>query len=111
MSPFITLMLAIVSEVFATASLRGTEGFTKPLPSIMVIIGYSAAFYFLSITLKSIPVGTAYAIWAGLGTAATALIGVLVWRESFDLARFLGIALIIAGVVVLNLFSKGAHVA
>lgn len=111
MSPFITLMIAIVSEVIATASLRTTEGFTKPLPSVIVIIGYASAFYFLSLTLKSIPVGTAYAIWSGLGTAATVAIGVFIWRESFDLVRFLGIALIIAGVVVLNVFGGGTHTA
>lgn len=109
MSPFVTLLLAIASEVIGTTALRVSEGFTKPLPSLVVVVGYATTFYLLSLTLKSIPIGTAYAIWAGLGTAAMALVGVLVWREQFDLARAIGIALIIAGVVVLNAFSKGVH--
>ena len=70
--------------------------------------GYGAAFYLMSLSLKSIPLGTAYAIWSGVGTAATAAIGVLLWRESLDPLRLLGIGLIIGGVVVLNVFSRGA---
>ncbi len=103
MRPFVTLMLAIVSEIIATNSLKVSEGFTKPLPSIVVVVGYVAAFYLLSLTLRSIPISAAYAIWSGLGTAGTVLIGVLVWRETLDLPRLAGIILIIAGVLLLNM--------
>jgi multidrug transporter EmrE-like cation transporter len=108
-NPIITLTLAIISEVIATASLRASDGFSKPLYSVIVVVGYIVAFYCVSLTLKSIPLGTTYAIWAGLGTAITAVIGVLLFQESVSLTRILGIALIVAGVVVLNLFTEGAH--
>ena len=82
----------------------------RPGPSLLVAAGYSLAFYLMSLTLKAIPVSTAYAIWSGLGTAGMALVGVLVWREALDLPRLLGIALIIGGVVVLNVYSgAGGH--
>jgi small multidrug resistance pump len=106
--PFILLLGAIVSEVFATTSLKASAGFSKPLPSLIVIFGYGVAFYLMSQVLKTVPVGTAYAIWAGLGTAGTVLVGVLIYREAIDLPRVVGVALIILGVIVLNLFAKGA---
>jgi multidrug transporter EmrE-like cation transporter len=102
------LLAAIVSEVIATTSLKLSSGFSRPLPSILVVLGYGAAFYLMSLSLKYIPLGTAYAIWSGVGTAATVAIGALLWKESLDPARLLGIALIIAGVVVLNFLSKTA---
>lgn len=110
-NPVITLALTIIAEIIATTALKVSQGFSRPLPSIVVIIGYSIAFYLLSVTIKNMPLGTAYAIWAGLGTAGTVLIGVLVWNERLDLPRILGIALIIAGVIVLNLFAEGAKIA
>jgi small multidrug resistance pump len=102
------LLGAIVSEVIATTALKLADGFSKPLPSLVVVVGYGLAFYLLSLSLKQVPLGTAYAIWSGLGTAATVAIGVLVWKESLDLAGILGVGLIIAGVLVLNLLSKTA---
>ncbi|NTV65674.1 MAG: multidrug efflux SMR transporter [Oscillochloris sp.] len=96
------LLAAITSEVIATTSLKISAGFSKPLPSLIVVVGYGLSFYLLSLSLKQIPLGTAYAIWSGLGTAATAVIGVLLWKEVLDLPRLLGIGLIIAGVIVLN---------
>jgi small multidrug resistance pump len=107
-SPFLLLLGAIFSEVIATTSLKASDGFTKPLPSLLVIIGYGIAFYLMSLAIRTMPVGTAYAIWAGLGTALTVLVGVLIYRESLDLARVAGVALIVAGVIVLNIFAKGA---
>lgn len=111
MSPFVILLLAIIFEVIATSALKASEGFTKLLPSIIVVTGYATAFYLLSQALKSIPIGTTYAIWSGVGTAITVIIGVVLYREGIDLARMIGIGLIILGVLVLNLFaSTSAHV-
>ena len=102
------LGLAIASEVTATASLKASEGFTKLVPSIVVIAGYSAAFYFLSLTLEDIPIGVAYAVWSGVGVAAIALISVFYLDQKIDLAGVVGISLIVVGVIVLRLFSESA---
>ncbi|WP_342534368.1 multidrug efflux SMR transporter [Lysinibacillus sp. FSL K6-0057] len=101
------LMLAIIAEVFASSMLKRTEGFTRIGPSIGVVVGYGTAFYYLALTLKVIPIGTAYAIWAGLGTALTAIVGVVLYKERFNRKKVLGILCIIMGVVVLNL--AGGH--
>jgi len=103
---YLWLAGAIVSEVCATTSLKAAEGFTRPLPSAIVVVGYGAAFYCLSQTLKTIPLGIAYAIWSGVGTLLIALLGVVLYRQTLDRAAVAGIALIVAGVAVLNLFSK-----
>lgn len=102
------LALAILSEVIGTTSLKASEGFTKWGPSVLVVVGYAASFYLLSLSLRSLPLGFAYAIWSGLGTVGAVLMGWLVWREALSVGGFIGIALIIAGVVVLNIFSE-AH--
>jgi small multidrug resistance pump len=100
------LAVAIVSEVIATSALKAAEGFTRWLPSLLVVVGYTSAFYFLSLTLRFIPLGVAYAIWSGVGVALVSVVGWVVYRQSLDLATLIGIALIAAGVVVLNLFSR-----
>ncbi|MBK1679036.1 DMT family transporter [Rhodocyclus tenuis] len=100
------LAIAIVSEVIATSALNATQGFTRWLPSLIVVIGYAAAFYFLSLTLRAIPLGIAYAVWSGVGVALIALIGWAVYQQPLDLPAMIGIGLIVAGVAVLNLFSK-----
>tara|TARA_B100000614_G_C14279099_1_gene382711 strand:+ start:35 stop:367 length:333 start_codon:yes stop_codon:yes gene_type:complete len=105
MSNWIFLILAIFSEVIGTSFLKSTEGFTKFWPSVIVLVGYSAAFYFLSLTLDSIPLGVVYAIWSGVGIAAIAIISVLFLDQKLDSATYIGIGLIIAGVVVLRLYS------
>ena len=105
MSNWIFLILAIFSEVIGTSFLKSTEGFTKFWPSIIVLVGYTAAFYFLSLTLDSIPLGVVYAIWSGVGIAAIAIISVLFLDQKLDSATYIGIGLIIAGVVVLRLYS------
>lgn len=110
MNAFVLLLLAIVAEVVATSSLKATEGFTKPIPSLIVVVGYVLTFYLLSLSLKEIPLGMAYAIWAGLGTVGTVMVSVLIWREGINAAQIIGTILIVAGVVVLNFFSK-AHTA
>ncbi|ANZ32095.1 quaternary ammonium transporter [Parageobacillus thermoglucosidasius] len=89
--------------------LKVSNGFAKWLPSIAVIIGYSASFYFLSLSLQAIPLGTAYAIWSGVGTALTALVGVIIYKESFNLKKFFGLVLITGGVIALKLSSGGSH--
>ena len=103
---WIYLAIAIVSEVIATSALKSVEGFTRLVPSMLVVVGYASAFYFLSLTLRTIPLGVAYALWSGVGVVLVALVGWVVYHQSLDAAAFIGIALIIAGVVVLNLFSK-----
>lgn len=101
------LAVAIAAEVAGTTAMKYSEGFTRLWPSIITVVGYVLAFALLAQTLKTLSVGTAYAIWAGAGTAAVAAIGILWMGESAGLAKLAGIALIIAGVVVLNL--GGAH--
>ena len=108
MNGWVLLMLAIVSEVVGSTALKASQGFTKPLPSLVVVLGYGLAFYLLSLTLKTIPLNTAYAVWSGLGVALIALLGWLVLKEPMNGAIALGIGLIIVGVVVLNLASR-AH--
>ncbi len=99
-------MIAIVSEVIGSTALKASQGFSKLLPSLVVVLGYGLAFYFLSLSLKTIPLNIAYAIWSGLGTALIALLGWWVLKEPMNGAIALGILLIIAGVVVLNLASR-----
>jgi small multidrug resistance pump len=106
MKQWIFLGIAIVSEVIATSALKATEDFTRLWPSIIVVIGYATAFYFLTLTLRTIPIGIAYAIWSGVGVALIALVGWVLYKQTLDVPAFIGIALIVAGVVVLNVFSK-----
>lgn len=96
------LLLAILSEVFGTTMLKISEGFSILLPSMGVIAGYLASFFFLGISLKSIPLSSAYAIWSGLGTAFTAAIGVVLFHEEISLLKVLAMLFIIVGVVILN---------
>jgi len=100
------LAVAIVSEVVATSSLKATEEFTRWFPSLLVVVGYASAFYFLTLTLRTIPLGVTYAIWSGVGMALISLVGWIVYHQTLDVAGFVGISLIVAGVAVLNLFSK-----
>jgi small multidrug resistance pump len=110
MHAWIFLALAIVSEVIATSALKASDGFSRLGPSLVVVAGYAIAFYFLSLTLRTIPVGVAYAIWSGVGVALIALIGWLVFGQTLDAPAIIGLLLIVAGVVVLNAFSRtGTH--
>jgi multidrug transporter EmrE-like cation transporter len=99
---------AVLSEVTATTALKFSEGFTKLVPSLVVVVGYGLSFYLLSLSLKAIPLGTAYALWSGIGIVLTVIIGMFLWREQMDWARGIGITLIIVGIAVINLFSKTA---
>ena len=100
------LGLAIVAEVIATSALKASAGFSRPVASAVVVIGYGIAFYFLSLTLQSIPVGVTYAIWSGVGIVLITLVAWLLYGQVLDAAAIVGLGLIIAGVVVLNVFSK-----
>ncbi len=108
MQHWILLAIAIVSEVIATSYLKSAEGFTRLWPSLVVVVGYLLAFYLLSLTLKTIPVGIAYAIWSGVGIVLIALSGWLFLGQSLDIPAVIGLALIIAGVAVINIFSQSA---
>ena len=110
MKQWLFLGIAIVSEVVGTSALKASEGFTRLWPSLLVAVGYGISFYFLSLVLKTVPVGIAYAIWSGAGIALIVWIGWAFFGQSLDMPGILGLLLIIAGVLVLNLFSKsGAH--
>lgn len=106
MHPLVLLFFAIASEVAATTALKATEGFTRLLPSLVVLLGYGLSFYLLSLSLRHISLGIAYAIWSGLGTTGVVLMGVLIWRESINWMGVLGIGLIISGVMILNLLGR-----
>lgn len=108
MQKWLYLTVAIISEVVATSALKSAEGFTRLVPSCLVIVGYATAFYFLSLTLNSLPVGVAYAIWSGAGTAVVTLVAWAFMGQKLDAAAAIGILLIVAGVLVLNLYSKAA---
>jgi small multidrug resistance pump len=103
---YVYLGVAIVAEVIGTSALKASNGFTQLVPSLITIVTYAVAFYFLSLTLKTIPVGIAYAIWSGIGIVLIALIGLLWFRQPLDLAAVIGLGLIIAGVAVVNGFSR-----
>lgn len=102
MNAYLLLLFAIISEVVGSSLLKATDGFRKPLPTLGVVAGYGIAFYALSLTLLTLPLGLTYAVWSGLGTALTAMVGVIVYKEGFDSRKFAGIAMIIAGVILLN---------
>lgn len=103
---YLYLALAIIAEVIATGSLKATEEFTKPWPTFIMVAGYGLAFYFMTLALRTIPLGITYAVWSGLGIVLISVIGILFYDERLDLAATIGMGLIIAGVLVINLFSK-----
>lgn len=107
---YVYLLVAIAAEVVATSALKASDGFTRLGPSALVVVGYGIAFYFLSLTLRAIPVGVAYALWSGVGVALITVVGWLAFDQKLDTPALIGIGLIVAGVVVLNAFSEsGAH--
>jgi small multidrug resistance pump len=102
------LGIAIVGEVIATSFLRASQGFTQPVPTLVVVIGYGVTFYFFSLALQTIPVGVAYAIWSGVGIVLVSIIAFLIYRQTLDAPALIGMGLILAGVLVINLFSHAA---
>lgn len=100
------LAIAIIAEVIATSALKASDGFSRLWPSIVTAIGYSIAFWCLSLTLKVIPTGIVYAIWSGVGIVLISAVGWFWFKQSLDTPALIGLGLIIAGVLVINLFSK-----
>ena len=103
---YIQLAIAIVAEVIGTSALKASANFSNLLPSLLVVVGYGISFYFLANVVREIPVGIAYAIWSGAGIVLVALISIVLYRQIPDLAAWLGMALIITGIMVMNLFSN-----
>ena len=106
MNGYLLLMIAILAEVVATSALKASNGFSHPLASIVVVLGYALAFYCLAFVLRTIPVGVAYALWSGIGIALITSIGWVIFRQPLDAAALAGIGLIVAGVLVIQLFSR-----
>ncbi len=106
MKTLIILFFAILTEVIGTTSLKFSQGFTKPIPSVIVVIGYGLSFYLLAIALKSMPLGVAYAIWSGVGLVLTVIAGMILFHETLDWARMVGIVLIIIGIILINAVSN-----
>ena len=109
MTAFVYLLIAIVAEVVATSALKASEGFTRLGPLVVVVLGYGLAFWLLSLTLRTLPVGIAYATWSGLGMVLIAAVGWLMFGQKLDAWAVLGMALVVAGVLVMNLLSATAH--
>ncbi|WP_164815269.1 MULTISPECIES: DMT family transporter [Paenibacillus] len=107
MVAYLFLMISIASELIGTSMLKASQGFTKLAPSIITVAAFVCAFYFLSLSLKTIPLNAAYAIWSGLGSVLTVIISVLIWKEKINAGSIVGIALIIAGVVILQMLGPG----
>ncbi len=105
---YLYLGLAIVAEVIATSALKASDGFSRLWPSVLVVVGYSVAFYCLALVMRSVPVGIAYAIWSGVGVTLITLIGWLVFKQPLDLPAVIGIGLIVSGVLVLQIFSNAS---
>ena len=106
MPSWATLLIAIVAEVIATSALKASDGFSKLLPSAITVLGYGVAFYCLSLTLRHIPVGVAYAVWSGLGVVLITAVSWILFGQKLDAPALIGMGLIVAGVVVMNVFSK-----
>ena len=105
---YIYLLLAILTETAGTMALQASEQFTRIGPTVLVVLGYGASFYFMSLVLKFMPVGIVYAIWSGVGIALIAAMGRVLFNQQLDLPAYLGIALILIGILVIQLFSKTA---
>ena len=105
---YLFLAIAIISEVIATNAMNASQQFTKLIPSLLTILGYASSFYFLSLTLRTMPLGTAYAVWSGVGIVLTALVAMVLFKQVPDAPAILGMVLIIAGVLVMNIYSKAS---
>jgi small multidrug resistance pump len=106
---YLYLGIAIVAEVIATSTLKSCEGFTRLIPSVITVIGYGVAFWFLALTLRTMSTGIAYALWSAVGIVLISAIGWVWFKQSLDTPAIVGLGLIIAGVVVVNVFSSSVH--
>ncbi|ENU26615.1 DMT family transporter [Acinetobacter modestus] len=107
---YLFLTIAIIAEVIATSALKASQGFSVLMPSIITILGYAVALFFLSLTLKTIPVGIAYAIWSGAGIVLISTIGWIFFKQHLDLAAIIGLGLMLGGIIVINVFSNSTHI-
>jgi len=105
----VALLLAIAAEVLATSSLKASHGFSRPLPSLVVVLGYASAFYLMSISLQRLPLALVYAVWSGVGLVGISLVGWLIYGQRLTVGALMGIGLIAAGVVVLQLYGRSGH--
>jgi len=108
MNAYVYLAIAICAEVIATVSMKAVKGFSTPLPLILVIVGYAIAFWMLTLVVRTVPVGIAYAVWAGMGIVMVSVAALFIYGQKLDVPAMLGMALIVLGVVVIQLFSKTA---
>jgi small multidrug resistance pump len=106
--PYVQLAIAIAIEIVATSLLKTSDGFTRLVPTVVCLVSYGVSFWLIAQSVKTLPIGFVYAVWSGVGTATIAVIGAIVYSERLDATRVAGIALVIAGVVVLNLSSPTA---
>lgn len=106
MPGYLYLAIAIAAEVVATTSMKAIDGFSKPLPLLLVVGGYGIAFWMLTLVVRTIPVGIAYAIWAGLGIVLVSIAALFIYQQKLDLPAVLGMGLIVSGVVVIQVFSQ-----
>ena len=106
--PYLYLTIAIISEVIGTSALKASEEFSRLLPSAIVVIGYAAAFYFMTLTLRTIPIGVTYAIWSGMGIVLITIAGIFLYKQIPDTPAIIGMGLIVSGVIVIHLFSETA---
>lgn len=106
---YLYLVIAIIAEVIGTAALKSSEGFSNLMPSIVVVVGYGTAFYFLSLVLNTIPVGIAYAIWSGVGIVIISVVGFVIFGQKLDIPAIVGMVLIVSGVVIMNVFSTSVQ--
>lgn len=109
MNHWLALTIAIFAEVIGTTALKASNEFTRLIPSILVVAGYGTAFYFMSISMRALPVGIMYAIWSGMGIVLVSIIGWLVYKQTLDFPSLIGMGLIISGVIVINLFSTSVE--
>ena len=105
---YLYLSIAIIAEVAATSALKASEEFTRLIPSLIVVVGYGVSFYYMTLVLRSLPIGITYAIWSGLGIVLISIIAVLVYKQIPDIPAMIGMGLIVSGVIVIHLFSKTA---
>jgi small multidrug resistance pump len=103
---YLYLAIAIIAEVTATSALKASEEFTKLIPSIIVLIGYGISFYFMTLILRTIPIGITYALWSGLGIVLVTIVGIFLYKQIPDTAAVIGMSLIVSGVVIIHIFSK-----
>ena len=103
---YLYLAIAIIAEVAATSALKASEEFTRLAPSIIVVVGYGVAFYFMTLVLRVIPIGITYAVWSGLGIVLVTIVGFFLYKQTLDITAIIGMGLIVSGVIVINVFSK-----